>query len=234
MEKKVFRTIDGLFYNSQCLFIEYHDILNIPWLSLLLITKKSKLIKELFDLGEIEHYEVDALIEWYKYRKHRNIFDEFKANKEVNTEAFLNSLMNAPNASYFHTFDIEMPFVNATKVLIDSRYVKRIVIYSENEETGIRDFIDSHLGATSVEYMHGDLTECLKKIPIDSTYVFSDIMKINNLIESEHINYSSFLIANDLRYNYEENDSTKFKIDIEKLLETYIFKPAYFNAFPKL
>ena len=28
MEKKVIRTTDTLFYNSQCLFIEYHDILD--------------------------------------------------------------------------------------------------------------------------------------------------------------------------------------------------------------
>ena len=41
MEKKVFRTIDNFFYNSECLFIEYHDILNIPWLSLLALIKQS-------------------------------------------------------------------------------------------------------------------------------------------------------------------------------------------------
>ena len=80
--------------------------------------------------------------------------------------------------------------------------------------------------------MFGDLTECLKKIPIDSTYVFSDIMKINNLIENDHINYSSFIIARDLRYNYKEDDKTKLKIDIESLSENYVFKPAFFNTFP--
>lgn len=232
MEKKVFRTIDNFFYNSECLFIEYHDILNMPWLSLLALIKQSKMIKELFNLEEIEHYKFDELFEWYKYRMHRNIFDEFKACKEIDNDIFLNSLMTASNANYFHSLNIEMPFLNATKTILSSGFVKRIVVYTENEELGVMDFIKSNLSINSVEYMFGDLTECLKKIPIDSTYVFSDIMKINNLIENDHINYSSFIIARDLRYNYKEDDKTKLKIDIESLSENYVFKPAFFNTFP--
>ena len=233
MEQKVFRTIDGFFYNSQCLFIEYHDILNVPWLSLLTLTRESKMIKDLFNLGEIEHYEYDALFEWYVYRTHRNIFDEFIPNKDINTDAFLNALMNAPNAGYFHKLNIEMPFLNATKNIVNSGFVKKVVIYTENKEVGVREFINTNICSGLVSYMFGDLTECLKDIPVDSTYVFSDVMKINNLIESNHINYSSFMIASDLRYNYKEDDKTALKIDIDKLSETYVFKPAFFNAFPK-
>ena len=171
--------------------------------------------------------------QWYRYRNHRNIFDEFTANKDVNNDAFLNALMNAPNANYFHKLNINMPFLNAVKTIINSGFVKKIIIYTENNEIGVNEFIDTNIGSGLVSYIHGDLTECLRNIPIDSTYVFSDVMKINNLIESDHINYSSFIIAANLRYNYKEDDKTQLKIDLDKLSENYVFKPAFFNTFPK-
>lgn len=229
MEKKVIRTTDTLFYNSQCLFIEYHDVLNIPWLVLLTVAKQSKSIQKLFDLKEIEHYDMSALLEWYKYRNSRNIFNEFNMSQEINTDDFLKAMMTSGNSDYFHSLDFELIFNNALKILMESRLVKKILIYSEYEESGIRDYISKRFSSEMIGYTFGDLNQCLKSIPIDSTYVFSDICKVNNLIDTNHLSYSSIIIANNYKYNYD--DDKKLKVDLDKLSEDYVFKYGYFNAF---
>ena len=172
---------------------------------------------------------MSALLEWYKYRNSRNIFNEFNMSQEINTDDFLKAMMTSDNSDYFHSLDFELIFNNALKILMESRLVKKILIYSEYEESGIRDYISKRFSSEMIGYTFGDLNQCLKSVPIDSTYVFSDICKVNNLIDTNHLNYSSIIIANNYKYNYD--DDKKLKVDLDKLSEDYVFKYGYFNAF---
>ena len=79
--------------------------------------------------------------------------------------------------------------------------------------------------------MNGKFEDLVKIIPQDSTYVFSDIEKVNDLVKMNRLNLSCVLIANGLRYNFMENDSSKLKVDLEELSKKYIFKYSFFDNF---
>ena len=53
--KTVYRGNDTLFYNSQCLFVEYHDVLSMPWYTMLWFTKNSNAFKDLFKINEMNY-----------------------------------------------------------------------------------------------------------------------------------------------------------------------------------
>ena len=72
--KTVYRGNDTLFYNSQCLFIEYHDVIAIPWFTMLAFTKSTPAFNNILKMYEIADYDLTGLLEWYIYRKHRNVF----------------------------------------------------------------------------------------------------------------------------------------------------------------
>ena len=75
---------DTLFYNSQCLFIEFHDVIEMPWFILTYILKNNKKLNEIFRIDNISSYSVQNMVEWYVYRKHRNIF--FLKSKSPSTK----------------------------------------------------------------------------------------------------------------------------------------------------
>lgn len=239
-------TTDTLFYNSQCLFIEFHDVIEMPWLILAYLIKKDKSIREVFKTDKISSYSVQDMFEWYIYRKHRNIFesiglqDEAYDNMRGNMpddwyDIFLNNCM--VNSQGLYMIDTKLVFYKSLNILLSDSpgMVKRIIIYSEYEEPGIKYFIDDMLKFSiyqnKIEYIYGDFKSIISNIPNDSTYVLSDIEKINKIKEANKLNMSSILIANGLRYNYMLNDKTKLKVDIDKMKEDTVFKCSFFDNF---
>ena len=83
-EKKVFRTVNSLFYNSQCLFVEFHDVIAMPWLTMLKINLDSEAINKIFKVDGFSDYSTNALLEWYIYRKKRNIYEEIGVRETIN------------------------------------------------------------------------------------------------------------------------------------------------------
>ena len=61
-QTKVYTCKDTLFYNSQCLFIEYHDVLKSPWLILLNVVKNNEDLNRVFDMSEIKN--LDGQYDW--------------------------------------------------------------------------------------------------------------------------------------------------------------------------
>ena len=82
-QKIVYRGNDTLFYNSQCLFIEYHDVIAMPWLTMLAFTKNAEVFNNLFNIDEISDYDIQSLFEWYVYRKHQNVFKSIGVREDV-------------------------------------------------------------------------------------------------------------------------------------------------------
>lgn len=236
----VFRGVDTLFYNSQCLFIEYHDVISIPWFSMLEITKKNQNFMKIFKMEEILNYSTLDLLEWYIYRKHRNVFKSIGTREEfedVDDSFFNEFLQNCMNSSKdIYKINTKLNFLNSLQILLDEPgLVKKVIIYSENNEPGIEYMIKNIYFKnkySKIQYMYGNFNDMISLIPRDSTYVFSDIEKVNVLKDNDKLALSSVLIANGFRYNYELNNNKKLKVDIDKLLtKDCIFKYGFFNNF---
>ena len=78
---------DTLFYNSQCLFIEFHDVIEMPWLMLAYMLRNDKNTQKIFKIDELSSYSIQDFVEWYIYRKHRNIFKSIGVRDEINDKS---------------------------------------------------------------------------------------------------------------------------------------------------
>ena len=237
-EKIVYRGPDTFFYNSQCLFVEYHDVLAMPWFTMLLFTKNTDAFKRIFKIDEIEDYDIAGLLEWYLYRKHRNVFKNIGAvnpDVEIPDEAFNELLRKAMAISdNLYNINTSLKFLSVLRLLLtDSSMIKQVIIYSENNEPMIETSLNKYFSkfGTKVRYVNGKFADVLSSIPNDSTYVFSDIQKVNDLIKANKLNLSSLLIVGGLRYNYMEDDQTRMKVDLEELSNNYVFKYDFIDNF---
>ena len=237
-EKIVYRSVDTLFNNSQCLFIEFHDILAMPWFVMLTFLKYNERLASIFDIEELTYYDERGLLEWYVYRKERNIFKNFRLRegiqdtKSFDYDKFLSSCTSA--AKEFYEIPSDLKFMEVLKILLgDKSIVKSIIIYTEYNEPPVAEFVEDRFGIYDgkVKYFHGKFKDMLSLIPNDSTYVLSDIEKVNDLVETGKIKMSSIIIPSGLRYNYEYNNAEKLKVDMEKLSEQYLFKYNFFDNY---
>jgi hypothetical protein len=239
MEQKiVYRGNDTLFYNSKCLCVEYHDVIAMPWFTILSFIKNNEGFNRLFKLNEISYYDLTGLLEWYIYRKHRNIFksigvvDSSKDLTDAEYDTILEKTMSISDDIY--RIPTNLKFLSTLRILLsDASMIKQVIIYSEKNVSMIENTLSQYFSklGTKVKYMNGKFEDLLKIIPQDSTYVFSDIEKVNDLIKANKLNMSCVLIANGLRYNYMENDASKLKLDLEELAKKYLFKYSFFDNF---
>lgn len=235
--KVVYRGPDTLFYNSQCLFIEYHDALQSPWYILLAVLMQHEGIKSIFDFSDIEGLNPNELYEWYVNRKERNIFKNFEyiGEGEGPSDKDLDELLHKNELAsdiFYNTDDVDS-FLNFWHVLeklaiVEKSLIKKIYIYTETENPYIEKVLKEYFGNANINYVFGQLKDILKGIPRDSTYVFSDIEKVNMLKELDKLAYSSILICDGYRYN--KNKDGKLKVDLEKESKDIIFKYAFFNG----
>lgn len=233
--KKVFLAKDTMFYNSQCIFVEYNDVIKIPWFALLYVIRNDENMEKFFDLTEIKDLDHQCLLEWYIHRKHRNFYKDLKIKPEFQNHIdnkFLDDLLiNQLNSNdFFYKLDTELLFAQPLRILSTSQksLVKRIVIYNENDDEYIKNDINLIFN-NCAEFISGNFKEAIKSIPEDSTYVFSDISKINILAEENKLAFSDVLIANGFRYNYD--DDMKLKVDFDELSKKYVFKYEFFDNF---
>ena len=237
MEKKVFRGIDTLFYNSQSVFIEYHDVISMPWFTMLYYMRNSEYMNTIFDMESLKDYSITGLLEWYLTRKHRNVFEDIriKDGNTINHEDADNILSQCMTLTDdFYKIDTNLKFMSVLRVLLtEPNLVKKFYIYSEKEETGIKTVLDYYFKdyGSRIQYITGSFKDVLKILPNDSTYVFSDITKVQTLVDEDRMKYSAILIVNGLRYNYELDDMKKLKVDIDELVKTIVFKGDFFDNF---
>lgn len=233
-QTKVYTCKDTLFYNSQCLFIEYHDVLKSPWLILLNVVKNNEDLNRVFDMSEIKNLDGTSLIEWYLTRKNRNFFKEFplhvQSDSEPDDEFYDNLLFELVSSNEtFYELDTRLNFYDILDNLYDKKMlIKKIKVYSERYDKNIERELYSEYN-DNIEYCYGNFIEVAKTLPSDSTFVFSDINKVNILATEDMLNFQSVLIANRLRYNYDE--AGNIKSDLEMLSEKFTFKYNFFENF---
>lgn len=230
-EKHIYVTNDTIFYNSQCLFVEYNDVIKMPLFVLLLILKDNDSMKEIFDISELTSLSLSELYEWYINRRNINFLKDLplRIPKESLPDSFfddtINGLLNLSDGLYGK--DSELSFANVLRsVIAKEKLVKKIIVYDKNDNNYIRnDLID--MCGEKVQFLYGDFRDIAETIPQDSTYVFSDINKINILADMNKLNFSSVIIAAGYRYN--KIDANNYKVNFDMLDTKFTFKHSFFN-----
>lgn len=237
-KKKILLTSNSVFNNAEVMFVEYHDVVRSPYFLFLYAIKDSPELNKLFDLSMINSVTMDEAYEWYFTRRYINpfkalpinnnfMYSNFKTQEEVLNwlDKFFFELYDKQKLNY-DNFGLELKFTYTLKRAASQRkLIKNIIIYSERYDELIEKDIESYLGQ-NIKYRYGDFAKALEDISKDATYVFSDINKINKLIELKRLNYSSILISDMYGYNYRNGEPI---VDINKLMAEYIFKIDFFD-----
>ena len=219
---KVILSSKNVFNNSECIFVEYYDVINSPWYSLILNLIQTKSTDDYFNFSFDSNTTNlrTKLFEWYINRKYINpffsvglkpIINELLRKQdgdyETNRALFLNRFLYDAMNKHPEVFN-EGGYLNFThtlrKIISIKNLVNTIIIYSENYHDGMKKDIES-LYDDNVIYKTGDLIELLSSndIPTDTTYVFSDVNKVYALKDTNRLNGSSILISDRFGYNYD-------------------------------
>ena len=241
-QKNVVVTYNSPFLNTDCIFIEYDDVIKSPFFIFLLAVtvKDNDTLKIIFDLSEIENMDVDELYLWYINRKYKNIFECLPLQENVMEIYFENdenkfhewcevTLYDIINTNeYLVNHDVDLNFAHSLDILIKKTLVGKYYIYSPIYSRTIENDIIKRYG-NKITYVSGDLNEVLIKnnITSNSTFVFSDIRNIKALEECKLLNYSSVIIADKYQYNYK--DDANLVIDIDHYSSSFLFKLDFFD-----
>lgn len=226
IENGRFRAYDGIFLNTSAVVIEYHDIIKAPWYSLLQVARMSKSMFILEKMKPLIHTSNEELFEWYVNREHRNFLEDLFPSYVTKEQALdtLNDLMKDPAPWFLPSM---LNFGETLKLLYDSKIVKSndIYVYAEYDNEYMKEDFYNYFDK-SIKFVTGEFKDLVTKVPIDTTYVLSDIHKIYDIRDCNHLDYSSILIPHEFQYNKKPNG--EFIIDIESEFSHNVFK---YNTF---
>ena len=236
-------TYNSAFTCVDNVFIEYHDIMRCIQFTIINFLRKNSIFKVLLDTSEIEDMTEAELYVWYISRENRNIFKNLEITSSFSSLSgfdgdsnkvydFLDNFLyieldNLP--SEILNYENKLKFYDTMKTFLNMSTVKNIYIYSENYSKLIEEDVSSIHG--DIKYVYGDFKSVLEENEIKSntTFVFSDIEKINTLVELDILKFSTILMADQYRYNYGDDD--ELKVNVEKLADDHIFKLFFYTAF---
>lgn len=230
-ERIYFRAPNEIFQNSQCLFVEYTDIIRSPYfIFLMLMMQHPNNFSKYFNLDIFDGYGIEELSEWYIHRKYQNPLMEIMMPEvqEKMKESDLNEFMN--NELKLHEDLVKLsPLLNFGNAIltVPDNIIKSTVIWYPYENTVIEDDVIETFG-DKVRFVTGDLMDALETVPSDATYVFSDITNIDLLFEKHKLYLSSVIIPKEYGYNY--IDEERLKIDVDEYQKDVLFKLDFFNA----
>lgn len=226
-----FRSSNRPFQNSSCVFVEYVDIIQIPWFTLLTFLKDSTGLEGLFNFEEIRYLSPQALLNHYFNREYRNPLVEFISTpKDIivyeDNDQLLNDLVN--DTEIFFNPDLDTFLTPIINNLISNALIDKLVIYYPTENEFVKADVFKKFG-NKAEYVFGDIDKVLQNIPTDTTYIFSDVLNVLKLEELKKLNYSAIMLPVDYRYNFTDDTREKFIVDMDYLSEKYTFKWSKFR-----
>lgn len=227
-----------IFYNSDCLFIEYEDIIKSPQFFILTSILDNKELNTFFELDKFHSYtdikgniDLNALYEWYVNRKYKNFLydlirgkDAIEKRREA-ADIILTQLKREVPDIYKGP---ELNFSKVVKTIISlptNPLVHDVIVWSETEITGERKDI-MNLYGDKVRYVNGPLSEVISQVPANSTFVFSDMNHVLLLKENNHLELSSIILPANYGYNMANNELI---FDISKLQTEISFKYQFFD-----
>lgn len=229
---KNMKTQDRLFMNSECMLVEYYDILKCPWYVLLTVLGQNEKVRPILDIDKISFLDSNSQFEWYCNRKNRNFLLDIALapTDKVDYDQILDILMNN---KIFYDIDSSLNAKDAIDIALRQKQVKELIIYSEKNDPLIKEDINRIFSKyKNVKFRCGDFDTVAKTLPRDTSYMLSDFNKVVTLSECDKLNYSSIILPFDFGYNYITDDDGKKVpiIDFEYLGKDHLFKLNYFNA----
>lgn len=237
--KVTMTTIDSVFSNTDCLFCEFNDIITPTWLAIIshLLRARPKAVEEFLDLNKVSYLSGNDLIRWYATRKHRNALIDLKKDDIPDTivDSIANDLFETRYAYYNYEdkpFIMNYAYTLTKTIRTASIIIKKFVIYVEQCNKEVDDFITTLYG-NNVDIRSGDLVAALSDIPNNSTFVLSDIHKVEAMIKAGKLQGSSIILADGYGYNYKSTPGVDedLVVDVMSMMEHIPFKFNTFNNF---
>lgn len=231
---KVFTSFNSPFTNTENLVIEYNDILRPLGFDVLRVLRESDIINQFINIEPIQNISTDELFEWYVNREEVNVFANFELNEnyfkdiEDRYEWLEDFLYKEIDELNIMDIAIEYSLMNTLPTVSKFDVIKKVFVYSEKYSKSIESDIKEKFGSKA-KYIYGDFAKVLleNNITDSTTYILSDILKIDALAETNLIDYSSILLTDGYGYNFDEDENPL--IDIDGLRESKIFKIFYFD-----
>ena len=230
--KRKIITNDGMFLNAKCVLVEYTDIIRAPYLMIAeMIREDPTWIGPPIVPNKILAMNTDEFVNWYLLRRNANMLIDLIPKDKLSTVNFeqLNLLLDR----LVDDMVVEMsPILVFQKVIdtllfMDGMIVGDVLFYYPYDNPYVKKDIENLFDNKKAKFVSGSLTDIITGMPIDSTYVFSNMANINILLKTNHLDYSSIIMADDYGYN-RLPDNSNYIIDLMKLNEKHPFK---FNTF---
>lgn len=230
---KVFTSINSPFTNTDTIVIEYNDILRPLGFDVLRTMRTSNILNKIMDVGSIQNISNIELFEWYLFRDEINVFKNFKLNEELFKD--IEDEFDWLDEFFFKEIDklnildiaIKYKFYDTIPSFCNQDLIKNVYVYTDKYSSSIEKDIKENFGIKAI-YIYGDFIESLKNhnITSETTYILSDILKLELLKENNLLEFSSILLSEGYGYNFDNDEPL---IDLEELLNNTLFKIFYFN-----
>lgn len=233
-EKNRVVSFEEVFLNSQSIFVEYVDLIKPTYFPLIQFMAKKE-DNPVYDISKIRGLKDEELGDWYVARKHQNPLMDLLKDDMIDqfSSTYLDEVLDTQIKEVPELVQMA-PMFNMGEVLLklfesDNYLVKKFFIWYPRENSSIINDIETCFEPIMKygEILVGNITEALKKVPEDSTYVFSDITNVNALEYVGKLPYSSIIIPQEYGYNAEDG---KYIIDFDLLRKDTVFKLDQFYA----
>lgn len=224
---KLFVTRPNMFYNTSCLLFEYYDLLKAPWFGLLNFIVHSDSMSKLVDLSILSKMTMDELFSWYVFRSDRNFmmclnYDETILKNSgiddyIKLSEWTGKFIDNQMASHELYFDdrYNLNFYEILKNIISRKVqINKFICFSEVYSK----FVENDLKSINpmIEYTYGDFSSLLDDVPTDTTYVLSDVNKMNIIADKGKLELASIILTDYYKYNF-DSDTNALKLDKEKI-----------------
>lgn len=200
--------LSTMFVNSECIVVEYVDIINMPyfvWLYMLCLKSNDSYEESFPKLKELSELSPESVLEFYINRENQNIIMDIIPNDvEYDIDEMNHYLMNQVN-KYENCFmtDIELSFVRAIKDIVRNKFAKKVVFFYPEKCDYVIDDIHSKFGNSNIiDIRFGDFEEIIKDCSLDATYVLSDANKVVMLDDMNRLQQCTVMLPYEYGYNY--------------------------------
>lgn len=205
---------DSLFVGGAGMFVEYHDIIRLVDL---FVVVRMMLTEESFGLPVhiLKGMGVAPMTEWYLKRPNQNPFTALDYNHILDIhelDQLRSQILDSDPSIYQYA-----PYTNFYKMLQlmrDQQIGIPVYVWTPTPEVNIQqDLATMPIHPT---YVSGSLESALSKTGNNFTYIFSDISHAKVAADIINDRYAHILIPTEFRYNYQDHMKT-LKYTIQKL-----------------
>lgn len=196
-----------IFTNSETMIIEYLDIIKSPAILMILVNKDMDGFNMIFDGSIFEDMDYAQIYIWYMNREYKNPL-KCIPNKLNLTDVELDELYYSMLRDIdYCSSSPELNGLSIIKKIIDDKLCKKYVIYVPYMIEHIISDIGKIFAGVDYDVVVEDL-DLIKEYSTDSTYILSDMGKIDKLYDMGRLSLSAILLPSNYKYNLIENSAT--------------------------